>query len=174
MHKGNLTVIQLVPHKNIFTILNNKKVTEVHVNFLQMAVNGRRRRSWTPLSLSTSSRAWLLALNIICASPTATPPSLRLTLRQKEQVLWVFCLDSSSFLSSSLLCPLGFYKAWSYRECLAVPCLWSTFKDFCEKRACLAIWNDPLLLFVCGILLCSLVPWWNATLSECIMLSLLP
>lgn len=74
-----------------------------------MAVNGRRRRRWTPLRLSTSSKAWPQALIIAYASPTATPPSGRLTSRQREQVLWAFCrLHSSSVLSSSLLSPLGF------------------------------------------------------------------
>lgn len=96
-----------------------------HAVFLQMGLNGRNQRRWTPLNLSTSSRAWHLALIIIYASHITTPPSGRLTLIQKEQVLWAFCLHSCFFLSSSLLSsglPTSKYKARSYRECLAVPC----------------------------------------------------
>lgn len=151
----------------------NRSINKFHVVFLQMAVNGGRQKGWTRLSLSTSFRAWLLALIIISDSPTATAPSGRLTSRQKGQVLHVFCLHSSSVLSSSLLPPLGFphlnIKAWSHRvSCSSLLCMWSAFKDFCEKRAWLATWNDPLLLFVYSILLCC----WNATLSEFIMICL--
>lgn len=39
-----LIVIQLVPYRNSFTTLNNKKETTVHVVPLQMAVNGRRQK----------------------------------------------------------------------------------------------------------------------------------
>lgn len=137
-----LIVIQLVPYRNSFTTLNNKKETTVHVVPLQMAVNGRRQKWWIPLSLSTSSRAWHLALCIIYASPTATSPSGTLTLRQKEQVKWAFCLHSSSVLSSSLLPPLGFhtskYKGWSYR----VSCSSMYWPVKCFQRL---LWNESLV-----------------------------
>lgn len=112
MHEENLvifTVLKPLVHLgNSFTILNDEKEIKVYFMSLQMAVNGRKRRRWTPLSLSTASRAWLLALIIVYASPTATPPSGRLTSWQKEQVLCTLCFHSSCFLSSSLLSPLGF------------------------------------------------------------------
>ena len=126
----------------------------VYVVLLQMAAHGRRRRSWTLLSLPTSSKAWHPALIIIYASPTATSPSGKLTSRQTEQVRQALCLHSSSLLSSSRLSPLGFHTA-KYKarvlqrvSCSSRRCLWSAFKDFCERRAWLAIWNDPLLVFV--------------------------
>lgn len=102
------------------------------------AVSGRSRRKSTPLSLSTSSRAWPQDQRIVCASPTPTTPSGRLTSRQMEPVLFEHSAasHSSSVLSSSLLSPLGFstskYKAWSYWECL--PALSTAWEGFSKAR----------------------------------------
>lgn len=80
----------------------------------------------------------------------------------------------SSFISSALSSglPTSKYKTWSYWVySSALLCLWRAYKDLCEKRAWLAVWNDPLLMFVWHIVLYSLDPKWNAAPSACIMQS---
>lgn len=82
-------------------------------------------------------------------------------------ILPSFILFPFIFSAPSSGLPTSKYNAWSYRVSSSfLHCLWSAFKDLCEKRVWLAIWNDPLLVFVWRIVLYSLVPMWNATLSE--------
>lgn len=131
------------------------------------AVSGRSRRKSTPLSLSTSSRAWPQDQCIVCASPTPTTPSGRPTSRQREPVLFEHSAasHSSSVLSSSLLSPLGFPRlnikpdpTESVFQLSPLP--EKAFQRLVwRERESLALWNDPLLEFVWCILLFSFASW---------------
>lgn len=148
----------------------------------ETAASGRSRRKSTPLSLSTSSRAWPQDQRIVCASPTTTTPSGRPTSRQREPVLYEHSAafhSSIHVLSSSLLSPLGFPRLNIKPDPtesvfqLSLCCLRRLFKGSCEGSSLAWLYEMIHYSSLFGVFCCFLLlPEWNATLSQHIILSL--
>lgn len=118
----------------------------------------RRQRRWTPPSPSTSSRAWLLALIIIYASPTATALSWRRISRQTEPVL-------SGVPPSLILFFFHLLRSLLWASHIYILSLSPQRLPFCSSlhfllsKSLVKIklqWS--ITLFVCRIVLSSLVP----------------